>query len=262
MPPVAMCANIFDSHAYDDEAFLPDQDQLLQQIHSQGLDCSINVGCSPKSCQTTLQLATKYDFVYAAVGIHPDCAPDVLGTNYLQNLADYACHPKVVAIGEIGLDYHYTPETKREQLEVFEQQMQLAEQLNLPVIIHSREATQDTLAVVKAHPKVHGVIHCFSGSAQTAQEYIQMGWYIGFTGAITFKNNKKGPAAATVVPIDKLLIETDCPYMAPVPLRGKRCDSSMLPYTAQKLAEIKEITPQELILATRQNACRLFGISI
>ena len=167
---------------------------------------------------------------------------------------------KVVAIGEIGLDYHYDFSPREAQKAVFIRQMQLARELSMPVIIHSREATADTLEILKMFPEVRGVVHCFSGSDQTALEVLKLGYFVGFTGSVTFKNNKKGPAAAAVVPLDRLLIETDCPYMAPVPLRGKRCDSTMLPHVAQKLAEIKGVTPQEIIDCARENTLKLFNI--
>jgi len=254
---------IFDSHAhYDDEAFDADRDTVLQSLSEQGVDYVLNAACDMTSCGTTLSLTQKYPFVYGSAGIHPHSAAEVVKSDeYIDLIRQCVQHEKIVAIGEIGLDYHYDFSPKEDQMAVFIRQMELADQLDMPVIIHSREATADTLQVLKMFPGVRGVVHCFSGSDQTALEVLKLGYYIGFTGSVTFKNNKKGPAAAAVVPLDRLLIETDCPYMAPVPLRGKRCDSSMLPLVAQKLAEIKGVSPQEIIDAAAENACKLFGIN-
>ena len=258
-----MSANsIFDSHAhYDDEDFDIDRDAVLQGLKEQGVDFVLNAACDVKSCRTTLALTETYDFVYGSAGVHPHSAAEVLeDDSYLDLIRECAAHKKIVAIGEIGLDYHYDFSPRDAQRAVFIRQMELARDLNMPVIIHSREATADTLEILKMFPEVTGVVHCFSGSDQTALEVLKLGYYVGFTGSVTFKNNKKGPAAAAVVPLNKLLIETDCPYMAPVPLRGKRCDSSMLPHVAQKLAEIKGVTPQQIIDAARENTFKLFGI--
>ena len=258
-----MSANgIFDSHAhYDDEDFDTDRHQVLQSLKEQGVDFVLNAACDVKSCRTTLQLTHQYDFVYGSAGIHPHSAAEVLeDESYIELIKQCAANERIVAIGEIGLDYHYDFSPREAQKAVFIRQMQLARELSMPVIIHSREATADTLEILKMFPEVTGVVHCFSGSDQTALEVLKLGYFVGFTGSVTFKNNKKGPAAAAVVPLDRLLIETDCPYMAPVPLRGKRCDSTMLPHVAQKLAEIKGVTPQEIIDCARENTLKLFNI--
>ncbi|MBQ1234020.1 MAG: TatD family hydrolase [Oscillospiraceae bacterium] len=253
---------MFDSHAhYDDEDFDTDRHRVLQSLKEQGVDFVLNAACDVKSCRTTLALTKEYDFVYGSAGIHPHSAAEVLeDESYIELIKQCAANERIVAIGEIGLDYHYDFSPRDAQKAVFIRQMQLARELNMPVIIHSREATADTLEILKMFPEVTGVVHCFSGSDQTALEVLKLGYFVGFTGSVTFKNNKKGPAAAAVVPLDRLLIETDCPYMAPVPLRGKRCDSTMLPHVAQKLAEIKGVTPQEIIDCARKNTLKLFNI--
>ena len=258
-----MSANgIFDSHAhYDDEDFDPDREQVLQGLKEQGVAFVLNAACDVKSCRTTLELTKRYPFVYGSAGIHPHSAAEVLeDDSYIELIKECAANEKIVAIGEIGLDYHYDFSPREAQRAVFIRQMELARELKMPVIIHSREATADTLEILKMFPDVTGVVHCFSGSDQTALEVLKLGYFVGFTGSVTFKNNKKGPAAAAVVPLNRLLIETDCPYMAPVPLRGKRCDSTMLPHVAQKLVEIKGVTAQGIIDCAYNNTCKLFGI--
>ncbi len=251
---------IFDSHAhYNDARFTEDRDTLLPQLHANGVTAILNVGCDLPSSAEVVRMAEQYTFLYAAVGVHPEEA-ETLPKNYLEEIAPLAKHPKAVAIGEIGLDYHYEKANAAAQQEIFLQQLELADRLNLPVIIHSRDATQDTIDILKKRQNHHGVLHCFSGSADTAQIYLKMGYYIGFTGVVTFSNAKKAVEAAKVVPLDRLLLETDCPYMAPVPFRGQRCSSDMIASTATKIAEIKGISPQQLIDAARENTCRLFGI--
>ena len=251
---------IFDSHAhYNDERFAEDRDTLLPQIHSNGVSHILNAGCDIPSSMEGIRLAEQYPYVYTSVGIHPEEA-DHIPENYLDTLAQLAKHPKVVAIGEIGLDYHYENANTAVQHEIFRQQLDLADQLDLPVIIHSRDATQDTINVLKSRRNHCGVLHCFSGSADTAQIYLKMGYYIGFTGGVTFSNAKKAVEAARTIPLNRILLETDCPYMAPVPFRGKRCTSDMIAHTAAKIAEIKEISPQQMVDIARENTCRLFGI--
>ena len=228
---------IFDSHAhYDDERFDADRDELLESIHREGVEYIMTIGADLTTSYAARELAERYDFVYFAAGIHPEQAGDA-PENYLEELKALAAHPKCRAIGEIGLDYYWAENPPKErQMELFRQQVLLAKELGLPVIIHDREAHADTLALLRElHPA--GVLHCFSGSVEMAKEVAALGMYLGFTGAITFKNARKAPQAAAVVPDDRLLIETDCPYMAPEPYRGKRCDSSMLPRVAERLAE-------------------------
>ena len=253
-------SGIFDSHThYDDDKFDGEREELLQSLSAHGVEKLINIAADMESCQTTFNLAQKYDFIYSAAGVHPHAAEEVHGTDYIEKIAEYLSFEKVVAIGEIGLDYHYDFSPRDIQRAVFEEQLALAKELDVPVVIHSREATEDTLDLLRKYrPK--GVVHCFSGSAETAAELIKMGFYIGFTGAVTFKNANKLLLAAQSVPIERLLIETDCPYMTPVPHRGKRCDSRMLYLTAEKLAELHNIDAQQLIDITHQNTIKCFEL--
>lgn len=254
-----MLQNIFDSHAhYDDQKFDEDRGELLERLFSQSICAIVNVGADLESSRKSLALAEQYPQVYAAVGVHPHEAEGLPG-DYLDLLTGFSRHAKVVAIGEIGLDYHYDFSPRPIQRQVFEQQLILAKELDLPVIIHSREATQDSMDLLRRYrPK--GVVHCFSGSAETAREVVELGMYVGFTGAVTFKNASKLLTAVQAVPMERLLLETDCPYMAPVPYRGKRCDSSMIEKTAERIGELKELPAQEVVDRARENTCRLFGI--
>lgn len=253
--------NIFDSHAhYDDERFDEDRETLLPSLKDGGVRAVINAGADMRTSRMGLAYTKQYDFIYCAVGIHPQAA-DEYAPKDLDELTKMCEDEKVVAIGEIGLDYHYEDPGREIQKVAFEAQLALARDLDKPVIIHSREATADTQAYIKKYrPK--GVVHCFSGSAQTAKELVGMGMYLGFTGVVTFQNAKHVIEAVAVTPLDRLLLETDCPYMAPVPHRGKRCDSRMIEHTAQRIAEIKGIPTQELIDIATENTCRLFGINL
>lgn len=252
--------NIFDSHAhYDDRAFKDDLDQVIQKIQDAGVTNVINIGCNIDSSKRSIQLAKKYQSFYCSVGIHPlDC--ENLPNNYIDIIRNLAKEEKVVAIGEIGLDYHYKDSaTPKQQQKVFEAQLCLAKDLDLPVIIHSREATQDMLMILKKYrPK--GVVHCFSGSAETARELLKLDMYLGFTGVLTFKNAKKAKEAVIETPVDRLLLETDCPYMAPTPFRGTRCDSSLIEHTATAMALLKGVSTQEMINITNENTRKLFNI--
>lgn len=251
---------IFDSHAhYDDERFDADRDELLQRIHREGVEYIMTIGSDLASSRAACRLAERYDFIWFAAGIHPEQAGDA-PADYREALKELAAHPKCRAIGEIGLDYYWAENQPRERQQVlFREQILLAKELGLPVIIHDREAHADTLEVLR-ELRPAGVLHCFSGSAEMAGEVAALGMYIGFTGAITFKNARKAPQAAAAVPDDLLLIETDCPYMAPEPYRGKRCDSSMLPRVAERLAEIRGGSAEEIVQMTCRNARRLFGV--
>ena len=252
---------IFDSHAhYDDERFDADRDELLERIHREGVEYIMTIGADLPTSRAPCMLAERYDFVYFAAGIHPEQAGDA-PEDWLTELKELAAHPKCRAVGEIGLDYYWAENPPKErQQELFRRQVLLAKELGLPVIIHDREAHADTLEVLwELRPQ--GVLHCFSGSAEMAREAAALGMYMGFTGAVTFKNARKAPQAAAAVPDDRLLIETDCPYMAPEPYRGKRCDSSMLPRVAERLAEIRGCTAEEIVEMTCRNAKRLFGIA-
>ena len=251
---------IFDSHAhYDDSRFDEDREALLSRIHAEGVEYIMTIGADLPTSQAAVTLAQRHDFIYCAVGIHPEQAGEA-PADYLAQLKSLAAEGRCRAIGEIGLDYYWAENPPKEvQKCFFEEQLLLARELELPVIIHDREAHADTLALLQKY-RPHGVVHCFSGSAEMARQVTAMGMYVGFTGAITFKNARKAPEAAMAVPDDLLLIETDCPYMAPEPYRGRRCDSSMLPRVAERLAEIRGTTPEEILRLTRQNAMRLFGI--
>lgn len=247
-----------DSHAhYDDEQFDIDRDELLDRLHENGVRNIVNIGCSLERSQFSVDLAEKYPFVYAAVGIHPEDAPDT-PDGYLSKVEFWTANPKVVAIGEIGLDYHYEGFDRELQLRFFEEQLDLAERSGLPVIIHSRDATEDTMNILRRRGRVKGVMHCFSGSAETARQVLELGMNISFTGVLTFKNARKAVEAVKVIPLDRLMLETDCPYMAPEPYRGKRCDSSMITRVIDKIAEIKEVSPETVAETTMANTLKLF----
>lgn len=250
---------IFDSHAhYDNERFDEDRDEVLASLSQNGVCNIINVGCDKASSLASVALAEKYPFCYAAVGYHPHEAAEAK-SGYLDELAELTKAKKVIAIGEIGLDYHYDFSPRDIQRRVFEEQLILANTLSLPVIIHAREASADYLDSLERY-KPRGVVHCFAGSAETAKKVISMGLYIGFTGVVTFKNARKTLEAVLQTPLDRLLIETDCPYMAPEPFRGQRCRSDMLDKTAEAIANVKGISTQEVIDIARENTKRLFAI--
>lgn len=247
-----------DSHAHlDDRRFDEDRETIFSTLDEVGL--VINVGCDLPSSERSIALAERYPFVYAAVGSHPDDA-DRVDCKLLDTYRRLAKHEKVVAVGEIGLDYHYEDVPRAVQINAFEAQMDLAEALGLPVIVHMREATEDALSVVGRHPQVTGVFHCFSGSVETAKQLIERGWYLGFTGVVTFKNARRAVEVVDATPLERILTETDCPYMAPEPHRGKRCDSRFIPLIAERIARIKGIPSEEVALATTENAKRLFRI--
>ena len=258
--------NIFDSHAhYDDPRFDDDRDTLLSSMASNGVRTIMNVGNTTSANVAGIELAKKYPFVYCSIGIHPDQSAEIAAQNsrdYLDVIAQQLSYEKAMALGEIGLDYYYDDDAPRDiQKKIFEEQLALAKDLDVPVIIHNRDAHQDTLVLLKKYrPK--GIMHCFSSSAEVAKEVVRLGMYIGFTGVITFKNARRAVEAAAEIPLDRLLVETDCPYMAPEPYRGKRCDSTMLPRMVEKLAQIKGIDPQQLADQTFQNACAVYNIPL
>ena len=250
----------FDSHSHmDDRRFDDDRDGIMDELKSHGVGLLMNVGCDLASSERSVALAERYPFVYAAVGSHPDDADHVDG-RLLDRYRALAGHEKVRAIGEIGLDYHYEDVPRTQQIIAFEQQLELAEALKLPVIVHEREAHGDAMDIVRRHPDVRGVFHCFSGSKELALWLVERGWYIGFTGVVTFKNARRAVEAVQALPLDRILIETDCPYMAPEPYRGRRNDSRYVPLVAAKIAELKGITPDEAGNITTENAKRLFAI--
>ena len=248
---------IFDSHAhYDDGRFDEERDSLLLSLKEKGVGGIINCGCDYDSSKFSLNLADKFQFVYAAVGIHPS---NLDSNTTIEQIEQLSKHKKCVAIGEIGLDYYWTQDNKSLQLKVFEEQLILANKLNLPVIVHDREAHADTLELLKKH-KPKGVVHSFSGSVEMANEILKLGMYIGIGGVITFKNAKKLPDVVKMLPLDKLLLETDAPYLTPAPYRSETNHSQMIYFTAQKIAEIKECDITEVLNAGFENAKNLFKI--
>ena len=251
---------IFESHAhYDDDAFDEDRESLLGSLQQQGIEYVINVGASLASTARAISLAADYDFIYAAAGVHPSDTGELNEENFTW-LKDQCKKDKVVAVGEIGLDYHYPDTNKPIQQKWFARQLWLANEVQLPVIIHSRDAAKDTLDIMKGEAPVEkgGVIHCYSYSKEMAAEFLKMGYYFGIGGVLTFKNAKKLREAVEYIPMDRLLIETDSPYLAPEPYRGKRNCSLYLPYVVDALAEIKGLTPEEVITITRENGLSLF----
>lgn len=252
---------IFDTHAhYDAERFESDRDAVLSALPEAGVGLVLNPGCDLPSSRAAVVLAERYDHVYAAVGIHPEDCGDFQDAQ-LNELRQLLTHPKVVAIGEIGLDYYWEENPPREfQQMVFRKQLALAAELDLPVIVHDREAHGDSLAIIQEFPSVTGVFHCFSGSPEMAEELLKRGWYLGFDGPVTYKNARRAPEVVAVTPPDRIVVETDAPYMAPVPMRGKRNDSRYLPYVIEKLAEWKNISPAEMTRLTWENGKRLFRL--
>lgn len=255
-----MYDNIFDTHAhYDDDRFSEDLHDVLAELPSAGIYRVVNCATDIASCEKCADMSQSYDYIYFAAGIHPHEAEDA-PDDYIDILKEYCKNRKCVAIGEIGLDYHYEFSPKDRQKDVFEKQLLLAKDLDLPVIIHDREAHEDTLNLLKIYrPK--GIVHCFSGSVEMAREIVNIGMSIGLGGAVTFKNAKKPVEVAKYVPLEKLVLETDCPYMTPVPFRGKRNDSSLIKYTAEFISELKGISTQELIDITTKNSIDIFDIS-
>ena len=253
---------IFESHAhYDDEAFDNDREELLASLKEHGIDKVINIGASLDSCRNTLELMEKYPFVYGAMGVHPGETGELDEDNYAW-LREQCSAEKVVAVGEIGLDYHWKEPDVQIQKKWFERQMELAREVQLPVIIHSRDAAKDTLDMMRAMraEEIGGVVHCFSYTKEIAREYLRMGYYFGIGGVITFHNAKKLKEAVEYIPMDRILLETDSPYLAPEPYRGKRNTSLNLPYVIQEIAALKGISYEEVVEITEENANRLFRI--
>lgn len=252
--------NIFDTHAhYADSAFDEDRFRLLDKLPDKGVRYVTLASSCTEDVVTNSEISRKYSYIYTSAGIHPEFAQDT-PDNYSELLKKTISeNPKVRAVGEIGLDYHYDGYDREKQIKLFSEQLELAKDAGLPVIVHSRDAFEDTLSLLKKY-RPCGVVHCFSGSAEIAAEIIKLGMYIGFTGVLTFDNAKKARRALEAVPLDRLVMETDCPYMAPVPMRGKRCDSSMIAYTAAKAAELKGISTEELLEITCRNGVALYGL--
>ncbi len=249
---------IFDSHAhYDDATFDNDRDDLINKLFDTDICGIINVGCNISTSKASMDLAYKYPLIWAAVGVHPQEA-DAVPPDYIDVLAAFLAEEKVVAVGEIGLDYHYDQPPKEVQKEKFEEQVKLAKTLDVPVIIHDRDAHADTLDILKKYrPK--GVLHCFSGNTEMASEVVNLGMYVGLGGVVTFKNAKNPVLVAKSVPLDRILLETDCPYLAPEPNRGSRCDSSMIKFTAGKIALERNMSVDGLLKCAKENALRLFS---
>ncbi len=248
----------FDSHAHLDEAcFAEDFEEILARMARNQVRGMMNIGCDLPSSERSIQLAERYDWIWAAVGSHPDDADQVDEARILM-YRKLARHSRVKAIGEIGLDYHYEDIPRDVQQHAFRLQMALAEELELPVVIHEREAHGDALTIIDEYPSVKGVFHCFSGSPELANELVRRGWYIGFTGVVTFKNARKAVETAKSIPLNRILIETDCPYMAPEPYRGRRNDPSYVPLVAQKIAELRGLPAATVAQATWDNARKLF----
>ncbi|CDC72346.1 MULTISPECIES: TatD family hydrolase [environmental samples] len=252
---------IFDTHAhYDADQFASDREAVLAALPGAGVGLVVDPGCDVASSREAVTLAERFDHVYAAVGIHPEDCAGCTDADF-GVIRELCRREKVVAVGEIGLDYYWKENPPRDfQEQVFRRQIELALELDLPVIIHDREAHGDSLRIVLDYPELRGVFHCFSGSPEMAQELLKQGWYLGFDGPITYKNAKRAPEVAAVTPLNRIVIETDAPYMAPVPFRGKRNDSRYLSYVVEKLAEWKGVTPEELTEITWQNGKRLFGL--
>lgn len=253
---------IFDTHAhYDDEAYDEDRECLFDRMRKQGVEYIVNIGASMASTQKTLELAEEYPFIYGAVGVHPSETKE-LTPESMEWLREAARNDKVVAIGEIGLDYYWQEPDRETQKKWFREQLKLAEDSGLPVVIHSRDAAKDTLDILKAwnEHKTKGVIHCFSYTWELAEEYLSMGYYFGIGGVLTFKNGKKLVEAVNHMPIDRILLETDCPYLAPEPYRGKRNQSDYIYYVADKLAELKGLSREEVLEITGRNAKEFYGI--
>lgn len=254
---------IFETHAhYDDKAFDEDREELLANMREKNIEYIVNIGASIETSQKTIELTEQYPFIYGAIGVHPNEVAE-LNDDKIQWLKEEAKREKIVAIGEIGLDYYWDEPAKEIQHKWFEIQLGLAKEVELPVIIHSRDAAKDTLAIMKANQaeKLEGVIHCYSYSKETARDFLNMDYYFGVGGVITFNNAKKLKEAVEYIPLDKILLETDCPYLAPVPYRGKRNNSTYLSHVAEKIAQIKGITYEDVLEQTTFNAKKFYRIS-
>lgn len=254
---------IFDTHAhYDDEAFDKDRDYLLGSMAEQGIAYIVNVGASMASSEKTIALTKEYPFVYGAIGVHPS-ETEKLTKEDIRWLKTMAMEPKIVAIGEIGLDYYWQEPDKSVQKMWFERQLHLASEVNLPIVVHSRDAAKDTLEILKKWQveKTAGVIHCFSYTKEMAREYLNMDYYFGIGGVLTFKNAKKLEEVVEYIPMNRILLETDCPYLAPEPYRGKRNQSVYIDFVAQRLSEIKGISKSEVLEQTMKNAKAFYNIT-
>ena len=250
---------LFDTHAHmDDRAFDDDREELLSSLPEGGIALLMNPGCSLASSRAASRLSQEYDYIYAAVGSHPDAADEVDEAVLEEYRKLCKLNPKIKAIGEIGLDYHYEDIPRETQQRAFRMQLELARELNLPVIVHEREAHEDGMKIISEFPEVTGVFHCYSGSAEMAKLLVERGWYIGFTGVLTFKNARKAVEVAQSIPLERIVLETDCPYMSPEPFRGKRNDPSRLCYMAEKLAQLRSLPLESIHQITVENGKRLY----
>jgi len=250
----------FDTHAhYDDRRFNEDRDELLSSMEAGGISLILNAASSMKSSKFAIKLAEKHSFVYASVGVHPHDAKS-MAENSVEELERLSAHPKVMAVGEIGLDYHYDFSPRDVQRKRFREQLELARRVKKPVIIHEREALTDTLDTIRDFRDLTGVVHCFSGSWETAKTILDMGWYLSFTGVITYKNARKGLEVLEKMPADRIMLETDSPYLSPEPVRGKRNSSLNLPYIAEKIAGVRGISIEATAVLTMENGKKFFGI--
>ena len=253
-------AMYFDTHAhYDDKRFNEDRDELLAAMNAGGVSLIMNAASSVRSTKFALKLADKYGFIYASAGVHPHDSKSMTDDT-VGELERLLSHPKAVAVGEIGLDYHYDFSPRDIQRKRFREQLELARSAGKPVVIHEREALGDTLDMISEYRDVSGVVHCFSGSWETAKIILDMGWYLSFTGVVTYKNARRALEVLEKMPADRIMIETDCPYLAPEPVRGKRNSSLYLPYIAEKIAEVRGVSAEEVAAITMENGLRFFGI--
>ncbi len=252
---------LFDTHAHlDDRAFDTDREELLKSLPQQQIGLLMNPGCNLVSSRQAVALAERFPWIYAAVGSHPDAA-GVFDGQVLEQYRTLCANPRVKAIGEIGLDYHYEDVPREQQKRCFQAQMELAAQVDLPVIVHEREAHQDGMEIVSQFPKVTGVFHCFSGSPELANWLVERGWYIGFTGVLTFRNARRAVEVASAIPLERIVLETDCPYMAPEPFRGRRNDPGYLYRMAERLAELRGLPVEQIHRITMENGKRLYRIA-
>ena len=251
---------LFDTHAHmNDRAFDCDREALLEALPQEGIGLLMNPGCNLEDSRQAVRLAEKYPYIYAAVGSHPDSADEV-SEAVIEQYRQLCRYEKVKAIGEIGLDYHYEDIPREIQKKAFRMQLELARETGLPVIVHERDAHEDGMEIIREFPQVTGVFHCYSGSAQMAQQLVELGWYIGFTGVLTFKNARKALETAAAIPLERIVLETDCPYMAPEPFRGKRNSPAYLYRMAEKLAQLRELPVEDIHRITVENGKRLYRI--
>ncbi len=249
---------LVDTHCHiTDDKYDEDRNEILKEIE-ENLEFAVNIGFDLESSKRSIDLADRYDFMYAVVGVHPT---DINGYNdeLEENLEKLALHPKVVAIGEIGLDYHWMKDEKEKQKSIFRRQLEMAKRVNKPVVIHTRDATYDTLEILKEYPEIKGIVHCYPGSYESAVELMD-NYYFGVGGVITFKNARKLVEAVTKIPLERLVIETDSPYLTPTPFRGKRNNPIYVEYVARKIAEIKGVSYEEVVKITTENAKEIYGI--